>query len=118
VTRWKIESDFTGSGRDAFDRIRYKQLVVNRPILLSFFISTYSSYTLFSFVPVKEASVIIAISSPHRVDAMEATQHCISQLKARVPIWKKEIYNDGSSQWMENKECSWNERNSKRKEAT
>nr|XP_002131137.1 molybdopterin synthase catalytic subunit isoform X2 [Ciona intestinalis] len=58
-------------------------------------------------VPVKESSVLIAISSPHRVDAMAATQYCIDNLKAKVPIWKKEVYDDGTNEWMENNECSW-----------
>ena len=31
----------------------------------------------------------------------------IDALKARVPIWKKEIYDDGSKSWKENKECDW-----------
>ena len=61
----------------------------------------------------KESSIVIAVSSPHRADALAATQECIDQLKARVPIWKKEIYSDGSSEWMENKECSWNELSSR-----
>lgn len=73
---------------------------------------------MFSSVPVKEVSVIIAASSPHRADAMEAVQECMDTLKALVPIWKKEIYSDGSSEWMENKECSWNERNSEKLSAS
>ncbi|XP_074808638.1 molybdopterin synthase catalytic subunit isoform X2 [Natator depressus] len=40
-------------------------------------------------VPVTEASVIVAISSPHRVASLEAVQYCINTLKATVPIWKK-----------------------------
>lgn len=64
-----------------------------------------------STVPVKEASIVIAISSPHRVDALAATQFCIDTLKATVPIWKKEVYNDGTTEWMENKECTWKKTN-------
>jgi len=45
-------------------------------------------------VPVQEAGVVIAISSIHRKDAMEAVQFCIDSLKASVPIWKKVIYAD------------------------
>mmetsp|Transcript_15274 Transcript_15274/g.22859 ORF Transcript_15274/g.22859 Transcript_15274/m.22859 type:complete len:154 (+) Transcript_15274:341-802(+) len=56
-------------------------------------------------VPITEASVIIVVSSPHRADALEATQFAIDELKATVPIWKKEIYQDGSSSWKENAEC-------------
>lgn len=54
-----------------------------------------------------EASVVIAISSPHRLEAMQATQYCIDNVKANVPIWKKEIYASGAAEWKENKECTW-----------
>ncbi|KAM6468916.1 molybdopterin synthase catalytic subunit-like [Liasis olivaceus] len=57
-------------------------------------------------VPISEASVIVAISSPHRADSLNALQYCINTLKATVPIWKKEIYEEESS-WKENKECFW-----------
>lgn len=42
-----------------------------------------------SVVPVTEASVIIAVSSPHREESLEAVTYCINTLKASVPIWKK-----------------------------
>ncbi|NWH51661.1 MOC2B synthase, partial [Fregata magnificens] len=57
-------------------------------------------------VPITEASVIIAVSSPHRAESLEAVMYCINTLKASVPIWKKEIYEDEYS-WKENKECFW-----------
>uniref|UniRef100_A0A673AWK0 Uncharacterized protein n=1 Tax=Sphaeramia orbicularis TaxID=375764 RepID=A0A673AWK0_9TELE len=41
------------------------------------------------WVEVGEASVVIAISSPHRRDGQEAIQFYVTQLKAAVPIWKK-----------------------------
>ena len=47
-----------------------------------------------------------AISSAHRKDSLEAVQFAIDELKATVPIWKKELYEDGS-EWKENKECFW-----------
>ncbi|KAK1148006.1 molybdopterin synthase catalytic subunit-like isoform X1 [Acipenser oxyrinchus oxyrinchus] len=58
-------------------------------------------------VPVSEASVIIAISSPHRSESLEAVKYCIDTLKATVPIWKKEIYETEDCSWKENKECRW-----------
>ncbi|NWQ97594.1 MOC2B synthase, partial [Burhinus bistriatus] len=61
---------------------------------------------LSSVVPITEASVIIAVSSPHRAESLEAVMYCINTLKASVPIWKKEIYEDEYS-WKENKECFW-----------
>lgn len=40
-------------------------------------------------VPVTEKSVVIVTSSPHRSDAIQATQFLIDKLKEKVPIWKK-----------------------------
>lgn len=39
--------------------------------------------------------VIIAVSSPHRKKAFEACEYAIDTLKQTVPIWKKEIFDDG-----------------------
>ncbi|CAI5526564.1 unnamed protein product [Closterium sp. Naga37s-1] len=43
-------------------------------------------------VPVSEASVIIAVSSAHRKESLAAVTFLIDELKAKVPIWKKEVY--------------------------
>jgi len=55
-------------------------------------------------VPIGDASVIIAISSVHRDSGLEAVHWAIDELKATVPIWKKEFYEDGSI-WKGNAEC-------------
>lgn len=47
-----------------------------------------------------EASVAIAVSSPHRGDAFEAGKWLIDTLKEVVPIWKKENWSDGTSEWV------------------
>ncbi len=47
-----------------------------------------------------EASVAVAVCSPHRAEAFAACRHAIDTLKARVPIWKKELYADGSA-WLD-----------------
>lgn len=46
-------------------------------------------------VPVGGLSVVIAVSAAHRDEAFSACRHVIEGLKADVPIWKKEIYEDG-----------------------
>ncbi|MCB0739181.1 MAG: molybdenum cofactor biosynthesis protein MoaE [Bacteroidetes bacterium] len=43
----------------------------------------------------KELAVVIAISTPHRQASFEACKFCIDQLKETVPIWKKEVFEDG-----------------------
>ena len=53
----------------------------------------------------REASVVIAVSSAHRAEALSALSYLIDTLKARVPIWKKEWYADESGQWKENAEA-------------
>ena len=52
-------------------------------------------------VPIQECSVVIAVSAPHRDAAYLASREAIERLKDTVPIWKKEIYEDGS-QWKAN----------------
>ncbi len=70
--------------------------------------------------PVGATSVIVAVSSAHRKESLEAVQYgidCITKhtgaqinlmtradIKARVPIWKKEFYEDGSM-WKDNCEA-------------
>lgn len=54
-------------------------------------------------VEVGEASVVIAVSAPHRREALAACAHGIERLKASLPVWKKEIFTDGS-EWRENRE--------------
>ena len=47
-----------------------------------------------------EASVAVAVASPHRPEAFAACRFAIDTLKAKAPIWKKEHYADGSA-WLE-----------------
>ncbi|NP_001106846.1 molybdopterin synthase sulfur carrier subunit isoform Mocs2B2 [Mus musculus] len=60
-----------------------------------------------ALVPVSEASTVIAVSSAHRAASLEAVSYAIDSLKAKVPIWKKEIYEESTSSWKRNKECFW-----------
>jgi molybdopterin synthase catalytic subunit len=48
-----------------------------------------------------ETSVVISVSAPHRKAAFEACEWAIRELKRTVPIWKKEVYDDGEN-WVEN----------------
>jgi molybdopterin synthase catalytic subunit/molybdopterin converting factor small subunit len=50
-------------------------------------------------VEVGETSVAIAVSAPHRQDALAACADAIEALKARVPLWKKELY-EGGEEWI------------------
>ena len=53
-----------------------------------------------------ESSVVIAVSSPHRKEALEACQFAIDRLKQIVPVWKKEYW-EGGEVWIENPQGSY-----------
>ncbi len=50
-------------------------------------------------VGIGEESVVIAVSAPHRGDAMAACRDAIDTLKETVPLWKKEVY-EGGAEWI------------------
>jgi len=50
-------------------------------------------------VSIGETSVVIAVSAPHRGDALAACKDAIDELKERVPLWKKEVY-EGGEEWI------------------
>jgi molybdopterin synthase catalytic subunit len=50
-------------------------------------------------VGIGETSVVIAVSAPHRRDALAACKDAIDELKERVPLWKKEVY-AGGEEWI------------------
>jgi len=50
-------------------------------------------------VGIGETSVAIAVSAPHRQDALAACKYVIDTLKERVPLWKKELY-EGGEEWI------------------
>jgi molybdopterin synthase catalytic subunit len=50
-------------------------------------------------VGIGDTSVVIAVSAPHRADALAACRDAIDRLKERVPLWKKEVYL-GGEEWI------------------
>jgi MoaE-MoaD fusion protein len=50
-------------------------------------------------VDIGDASVVIAVSAPHRQDALAACKDAIDTLKEQVPLWKKEVY-EGGEEWI------------------
>jgi MoaE-MoaD fusion protein len=50
-------------------------------------------------VGIGDTSVVIAVSAPHRQDALAACKDAIDELKDRVPLWKKEVY-EGGEEWI------------------
>lgn len=116
-------SVFIGTTRDNFDgkkvlRLEYEAYIpMAKKKMMEICQQIHDKWTVhkvamihrIGIVPVEEASIVIAVSSPHRKESLEAVSYAIDTVKAVVPIWKKEIYEDESTAWKENKECAWTE---------
>jgi molybdopterin synthase catalytic subunit len=53
-----------------------------------------------------EVAVLVCVSSPHRGEAFDACRYIIDQTKVRLPIWKKEHYVSGVSEWVNCEHCA------------
>ena len=54
----------------------------------------------FGEMPVGESSIYITVASPHRPNGFAALRFMIDRIKRDVPIWKKEFYTDGQTDWL------------------
>ena len=53
-----------------------------------------------------DVAVVVGVSSPHRDEAFEACRYIIDQVKVRLPIWKKEHYASGKTEWVNCQRCA------------
>ena len=53
-----------------------------------------------------EIAVWVGVSAPHRGAAFDACRYVIDEIKHRLPIWKKEFYEDGDSGWVNCEHCA------------
>ncbi|GJN18971.1 hypothetical protein PR202_gb06194 [Eleusine coracana subsp. coracana] len=84
---------FEGTTRDHFAGRRVVELRYE----------AYSAMARRRMAAILRQRVFVAASATHRADAMEACRYVIDEIKASVPIWKKEVYDDGEV-WKENSE--------------
>lgn len=49
---------------------------------------------------VGDIAVVVAVSAPHRAEAFDACRRMIDELKKRVPIWKHQLFDDGTEEWV------------------
>lgn len=55
----------------------------------------------FNTVKIGELSIGIGVSTPHRAESYDACRYIIEEIKTRAPIWKKEYYEDGETEWVQ-----------------
>jgi molybdopterin synthase catalytic subunit len=101
---------FAGTTRDSFDGRRVVQLAYEAHVALAVAelgrirdeaIARWPGARVaivhrLGEVGVAQTSVFVAASAPHRADAFDAARYAIDALKERAPIWKREVYEDGS----------------------
>lgn len=109
---------FTGTTRNSFEgkAVRYLEYEAYRPLAertmdkIGTEIATEWPSTIalaiahrVGRVEIGEPSVVVAVAAPHRRDALAACGYGIDRLKASLPVWKKEVFEDGHV-WRENVE--------------
>ena len=82
---------------EAFDEMAVKKLgEVRQELMAEFGLEQIAISHRIGTVGIGEISLVIAVGSPHREEAFNACHAAVDRIKEVVPIWKKEVYQDGS----------------------
>ena len=82
---------------EAYDDMALKKLgTVSEELQAQFDLEDIAIAHRIGTVPIGEISLVVAIASPHRKEAFQACQAAVDRIKEIVPIWKKEVFQDGS----------------------
>jgi len=82
---------------EAFEEMAVKKLEeIRQGLMAEFQIEDIAIAHRIGRVDIGQISLVVAVASPHRKEAFLACHEAVDRLKATVPIWKKEIYEDGS----------------------
>ena len=82
---------------EAFEEMAVKKLEkIRQGLMAEFQIEDIAISHRIGRVDIGQISLVVAVASPHRKEAFLACHEAVDRLKETVPIWKKEIYEDGS----------------------
>ena len=82
---------------ESFDEMALKKLEeVRQELMAEFGLEQIAISHRIGSVGIGEISLVIAVGSPHRKEAFNACHKAVDRIKQVVPIWKKEVYQDGS----------------------
>ncbi|MDA0264089.1 MAG: molybdenum cofactor biosynthesis protein MoaE [Chloroflexi bacterium] len=82
---------------EAFDEMALKKLEeVRQELMAEFGLEQVAISHRIGTVGIGEISLVVAVGSPHRKDGFAACHQAVDRIKEVVPIWKKEVYEDGS----------------------
>ncbi len=86
---------------EAYERMALEGLArLEREACARFGVATCDVIARLGVVPPAEASVVVTIAAAHRGAAFDACRWVMDELKATVPIWKKEFFADGDADWV------------------
>ena len=86
---------------DAYESMAVKKLrEVADEVCAKFPVTGIAALHRIGRLEIGETSLLVAVSSPHRKEAFEACHHAVDRIKETVPVWKKEVWDDGS-EWVE-----------------
>ena len=86
---------------DAYESMALKKMhEVAEEVCAKFPVSGIGVLHRIGRLEIGETSLLVAVSSPHRKEAFEACHHAVDRIKETVPVWKKEVWDDGS-EWVE-----------------
>lgn len=98
-----LGKDVVGVSYDVFDPLAYELFKTLCDEARSIYDQNIKCYIehFKGYLNVGEISVVIAVGTPHRQEAFDACRFLIEELKHRAPIWKKEYYHDGETEWVQ-----------------
>ena len=73
---------------------------VAEQIALKFPVTAVAAVHRIGDLKIGDLAVVVATSSPHRAEALDACRALIDELKASVPIWKHQVFADGTTEWV------------------
>jgi molybdopterin synthase catalytic subunit len=88
----------------AYEEMAEKEFhLIREKVFANYKLTCMHIYHSMGNVKAGEISLFVFVSAPHREEVFVACADIVTQIKERVPIWGKEILEDGTHQWKENK---------------
>jgi molybdopterin synthase catalytic subunit len=98
VRNYSLEKKVVGLEYEAYDKMALKIMgEIAEQVKARWPVKKIAMVHRKGALQIGEVAVVVAVSTPHRKEAFEACQYTIDTLKQTVPIWKKEIYENGET---------------------
>jgi len=106
----QVRNDLIGEQRvKAIEYTSYEEMALEKmheireSIFKKYDLTCMHVYHSLGLVPAGEISLFVFTSSAHRKAAIDACEETVEKIKSELPVWGKEIFEDESYQWKENK---------------